>query len=286
MTSIYAAPVTKLLNISFINGMVRSAHENMSITDERRVRGLLTIPFADLVVSNTRAGLKAYRVPHKKRVCIPNGFDLHRLSSLESRNSIRSKLDIRTNHVVGMVASFSEKKDYNAFISTAIKVLENRRDVTFLAIGEGKSRDRIMKMAHGKYADRIRFTGRISNVESVVNVLDIGLLLTNIKNHGEGISNAIMEYMALGKPVIATDYGGNREIVSHGQNGYLVKNNNPESNAFYIRTLIEDQLLAKRMGENSRQIIENKFTMVKMLNAYKSIYVDINKNNKLSKSSN
>ncbi|PIE67468.1 MAG: hypothetical protein CSA23_04275 [Deltaproteobacteria bacterium] len=275
MAAVYAAPLTRLLKVIFINGMVRSAHENMSITDERRVRGLLTIPLSDLVVSNTRAGLKAYRVPPKKGICIPNGFDPNRLGSLERKNSIRSKLGIWTNHVVGMVASFSDNKDYDAFINAAIHVLENRRDVTFLAIGEGKNRKKIMKKVKGKHADRILFTGRIRDVESVVNTFDIGVLLTNFHNHGEGISNSIMEYMANGKPVIATDYGGNREIVSHGQNGYLVKNNALGSTAFYIQKIIENQELAKQMGKNGRRTIETKFTMKKMLGNYKALYMGI-----------
>ena len=275
MTSIYAATVAKLLKVKFINGMVRSAHENMSITDERRIRGLLTMPFADAVVSNTRAGLRAYRVPAKKGVCVYNGFDPNRLGSLESKKSVRSRLDIQTDHIVGMVASFSDNKDYDSYIDTATEVLKHRNDVTFLAIGDGKNRENIMRKVQGRHADRIRFTGRIRNVESVVNTFDIGLLMTNVNNHGEGISNAIMEYMALGKPVIATNYGGNKEIVSHGRSGYLVKKNNSKIAVAHIQTILENQLLANQFGENGRRIIATDFSIEKMLHSFKSLYLGI-----------
>ena len=56
--------------------------------------------------------------------------------------------------------------------------------------------------------DKIIFLGKIANVENIINIFDIGILITNSKVHGEGVSNSIIEYMALGKPVIATRGGG------------------------------------------------------------------------------
>ena len=66
--------------------------------------------------------------------------------------------------------------------------------------------------------DRIHFKGRINDVEALVNVCTIGVLFSV---DGEGFSNAIMEYTALGKPVIANNAGGTKELVRHNENGYL-----------------------------------------------------------------
>ena len=88
--------------------------------------------------------------------------------------------------------------------------------------------------------NKIIFLGKRSNVESIINIFDVGILLTNSKVHGEGISNSIMEYMALGKPVIATRGGGTNEVVIEGENGYLIDPFN------------EDQLIEKIENVNEK----------------------------------
>ena len=91
-----------------------------------------------------------------------------------------------------------------------------------LAIGENlKSFESMIPI---EFKDKIIFTGKQKHVESIINIFDIGVLCSC---YGEGISNTIMEYMALGKPVIATDCGGNKEIVVHNVTGFLIEPKNP-----------------------------------------------------------
>lgn len=275
MTSVYAAPITRFLNIRFINGMVRSAHENMPFMDERRIRSILSFPFSDTIISNTRIGLTAYRVPARKGVCIANGFDFNRTKQLHSKSEITNKYGIHTERIIGMVASFTDNKDYENYLNTAIRVLRERKDVTFLSIGDGPNIEKVKDMVPECHKKNIKFLGRIADVESLVNIFDIGLLMTNTACHGEGISNAIMEYMALGKPVIATNYGGNREIVVHGKSGFLVENNDPELSANVINNLLDNNELSERMGQFGMMRMKKHFTMSHMINRYKVIYMSI-----------
>src|SRR5690606_31004954 len=102
--------------------------------------------------------------------------------------------------VVGMVAAFSAFKDYKTFINAANIVLEKRNDVVFVCVGDGPKLNECKSIVQKNNSDKIIFTGKQKNVENIVNVFDIGVLST----FNEGISNSIMEYMALSKPVVVT----------------------------------------------------------------------------------
>ena len=107
-------------------------------------------------------------------------------------------------------------------------ILNNRKDVTFLVIGNGINLEKCRMKARGH--EKIKFLGFQNDIESIVNVFNAGVLLTNQDVHGEGISNSIMEYMALGKPVIATDGGGTKELIVDGKTGFLVQPKSPDKN--------------------------------------------------------
>src|SRR4051794_33098930 len=122
MCSIYAAPVTKLCGTAFVNGFVRDAPPHVTMWNKNYLRGKLTIPFSDIVVANSRAGLAAYRIPERKGLCIYNGFSPERVSNLTDEAELRSILGITTPHIVGMVANFTPRKDYASFVEMACRI--------------------------------------------------------------------------------------------------------------------------------------------------------------------
>ncbi|MBF0234977.1 MAG: glycosyltransferase family 4 protein, partial [Desulfamplus sp.] len=121
--------------------------------------------------------------------------------------------------MVGMVASFSNKKDHKTFVDAAHRVLEKRKDITFILIGDGDFFDEIKNRIRPEFQDNFRMPGTQKRIMNIVNIFDIGVLAT----YTEGISNAVMEYMALKKPVIVTDCGGNKELVEDHHTGFLVE---------------------------------------------------------------
>ncbi|RJQ68910.1 MAG: glycosyltransferase [Desulfobacteraceae bacterium] len=259
MCSVYAAPVARLLNIKFINAMISNA-SRIRIGGRKWVRARLTFPFSDLILANSRSGLSAYHAPPHKSAHVHNGFDFDRVRVLDPAYEIRSAHGIRTPHVVGMVASVDHRKDHANFVRTAIAICAKRNDVSFIAIGDGPLLNRCRRMVPGPLADRILFLGRRSNVESYVQLFTIGLLLT----YGEGISNAIMEYMALGKPVIATLGGGTSELVVDKQTGFLIPSNTDARLAEYIHDLLDNPALAEKMGRTGKERIKSLFSIEKM----------------------
>lgn len=275
MCSVYAVPAIKLLKIKFVNNSLRDAPLHLGVQDTEWRRAKLTFPFSDVIAANSYAGLESYKVPTKKRVCLHNGFDFSRIKELDSKESIRQKFDITTGYVVGMVAMFSGRKDYTTFVDAAQMVLEQRKDVTFVAIGDGESFNQIKKQIRPEIKNYFRMPGTQKKVLNIANIFDIGILATNIRTHGEGIPNAVMEYMALKKPVIVTDCGGNRELVEDNHTGFLVEAENPAQMAEKIILLLDNKALATKLGTNGYNKLTEKFSLEVMGNEFLKLYMKL-----------
>lgn len=272
MSSIWAIPSVVLLRIKLINGNIVNAPDNISFFDSEYFRAKITFPFSKIIVGNSKAGLKAYKVPNDKGICIYNGFDEHRISNLKEPNILKEELQITTKYIVGMVGSFSERKDYETYFNAANLILVKRNDITFLAVGEGPMLEKFTSTIPEKFTNHFRLTGARRDIESLVNIFTIGVLTTNAKLHGEGISNAILEYMALGKPTIATKCGGTPEIVSHMKTGILIPDNSAKTLVEKLTYLLENLEVRESMGNMAKTTIKNHFSLQKMTESYFNLY--------------
>jgi len=264
MTAVYLVPVSKLLRIKLVNGMVVDAPAKQNIHNKTWFRARLTFPFSHVIIGNSNAGLSAYKAPGRKSVCIYNGFNFNRTGFISDTEEIKKDLVINTPYVVGMVASFSVFKDYPTYYKAAEILLEKRKDITFLAIGDDTDSENSKNLIHDKYADNFRMLGRRLDVESLVSIMDVCVLAT----FTEGISNSILEYMALGKPVVATDGGGTSEIVREGETGLLMKPGQPAELAQRIETLLDDKELRNKMGIAGKLRVEQDFSIENMVNNF------------------
>ncbi len=226
-------------------------------------------------MANSYAGLAAKKAPEAKSYVLYNAFNLDRINNIQSPIKVKQSLGIGSEKIIGMVARFYKGKDYVSFVISAKKILEKRNDILFITIGAGKTLNSIKRLVSKEHKDKILFLGIKEDVESIINIFDIGVLLTNNNIHREGISNSILEYMALEKPVIATDSGGTKEIVEDGTNGFLVKNEDIESTTQNIIKLLENEKLAISFGQRGKEIVCEKFgnrLMTKnLLNIYQSV---------------
>ncbi|MBD0852596.1 glycosyltransferase [Maribacter arenosus] len=272
MSAIMAIPSSMILGIKLINGNITDAPKNMSFFDVRLFRARLTYPFSKVVVGNSLAGLQEYRAPAHKSVCIYNGFDSNRLSNLKNKSLVREQFNIKTEKIIGMVGSFFDRKDYATFIKAALLLFKQREDVTFIAVGDGPTLKNCKQMVPSDHTPYFVFTGSQTDVESIINIFDIGVLATNEKMHGEGISNAILEYMALGKPTVATIGGGTDEVVDHMKTGILVAPGSPKIMANQLIYLLDLPTEMKRMGHEGKSRLERSFSLSKMTSAYYALY--------------
>lgn len=271
MSTIFAIPSAIILSLKIINANIADAPENMNFFDSRLLRARLTFPFSSVIVSNSKAGLKAYKVSSSKGICIYNGFDTNRTLNLQTKSTIRNLFGIKTEIVVGMVGSFFGNKDYKTYIKSALCILKERNDITFMAIGDGSELATHKAMIPSEFRSRFIFTGLQKDVESIINLFDIGVLST----FTEGISNAILEYMAFEKPVIASIGGGTVETVIDGVTGFLVPTGSSTQMVEKLKFLLEDPIKAEAMGLAGRERIEKTFNLNQMTIAFYDLFKTI-----------
>lgn len=279
MCSFYVLPACKILNIPFVNGVIRDAPLMLKKHNKGWLLRKFTFPFSDIILANSKAGLKAYDINKKKGLYIHNGFDDNRVLKLTDPDKMRIKFSIRSEFIVGMVARFHEHKDFITFILASQSILKQRDDITFLAIGAGPTLKACEAMLDDHERINIRFLGDQKNVESWINMLDVGVLTTNSDVHGEGISNTIMEYMSCSKPTIATAGGGTPEIVVNSKTGLLIKPGDILGLSEKILYLIDNKDIAKKMGNLSRERLTTEFSLKKMTDLHLELYQKIKRGN-------
>lgn len=267
MPAVYALPAKFLLGIPMINNEIADAAPGKFLIAKQ-----LVFKCSDRIISNTLAGLKSYGAPESKSRVIYNGFDFSRLENLRPIVEIKKNLKIKTPYLIGMVASFLINKDHHTFIQAAIQLLRIRTDISFICIGDGDS-TAWKNMIPLELKNFILFPGKQSAVEQTMNACNVGVLTTNVMAHGEGISNALLEFMALGKPVIATDFGGTRELIENQSNGFLIPAFDTESLKEKILYLIDHPEKSFRLGRSARKTVETRFSIKKMTQEFIEEYL-------------
>jgi glycosyltransferase involved in cell wall biosynthesis len=254
-----------------VDGSIRMAPERVKKFSMSNLKRTLIIYFSNTVVANSRAGLLSFHVPESKGHCIHNGFDNTRISDLKHLEALKHELGIRTTFTVGMVARFDHEKDWFTFLSAAEMVLALRNDVTFIAVGGGPDLPKFRNKIKHINRQKIIFTGERDDVESIVNILDIGVLAS----YSEGISNSIIEYMALSKPVIASGFGGIPELIVHNNTGIIFPVGDNMELCNTIILLLNDETLRIRLGKSGEKRIRDLFSFEQMILNYNELYKQI-----------
>jgi glycosyltransferase involved in cell wall biosynthesis len=274
MQAFYSLPAVIWQKIPLINSQITAAPPGQNKLSKTYLIDRINFHFSKAILSNSKAGIDSYNPPAKKIRVIYNGLNLKRFVNLPNIDQVKKKYGICTPYVVIKVASFTANKDYDSFFRIAKKVTTLRDDITFIGIGGYDGDDseyrRLLRLAGEN--NRILFPGKIKDVEALVNACTVGVLFSNKAVHGEGISNAIMEYMSLAKPVLANDAGGTKEIVHHNENGYLITDETDDEIIDLIIGLINNEEKRKLFGNRSQEIINETFSLEKMGAAFEEVY--------------
>ena len=234
-----------------------------------------TYLFADAIISNSKAGLIAKKADYKKAHVIYNGFDFNRFNKDGFiKTDYKDYLGIKEQYVVTMAARFSPSKDYLMFVKMANQFHDNP-NVVFLAVGYGETQEECERYCKDNDITNVRFLGYRTDMEEILMCSDFGVLFTNDAVHAEGVSNSIMESMAAGMPVIATDGGGTPEIIENGVSGFIVNPKDYIKASELLMQLLHDEQLRKRIGDAAKQRIEDIFTLNAMTNEYMKLYASL-----------
>ncbi|MCD4731511.1 MAG: glycosyltransferase [Bacteroidales bacterium] len=271
-----ALPFIIARKVKVINSSIRYAGKIKRDASFKLMQNL-AFRTSHVIVSNSKAGLAVENMLYsQKGKFIHNGFDLSYYDQNNEKNSNKILCKINSlKYSVIMIGRFVSAKDYITFIQAAKLVIKANPYVGFYCIGDGDTRQKAEIESVPLLSKNIFFLGERNDVLRILHAFDIGVLLNNTNGHAEGISNAIMEYMAAGLPVIATKAGGTLELVRDNLCGYLVPPFNPEIVAEKILFLLDHENERKKMGQEGVEIIKKDFSLERMSSSFLKLYRDM-----------
>ena len=229
-----------------------------------------------LVLANSLAVARELRdvesVPADRLRVIYNGIDCSSIDRAASREATRAALDISTDALVMIVVANLIPYKGHADLLQALSMAADRlpRDWVLLCAGSGDEYRRELERLGSELGldSRIRWLGKRHDVPDLLRAADLALL----PSHEEGFSNALLEAMAAGLPVIATDVGGNREAVCDGLTGIIVPPRAPARLADAITSLAGDRSTRVALGDRGRELVQERFSLSACVASYDRLF--------------
>ena len=214
-----------------------------------------------------QAGYSAQQV-----VVIPNAVEIPGVPEFD-RDQLLSAFNIPPGaRIVGYAGRLARQKRVQDVIWGMQLLRQVTENVYLLVIGDGPERRRLVRLAQHFGCDHlVRFLGHREDARRLIQLCNVCWLASDF----EGMSNSIMEAMAAGVPVVATDIPPNRELVVDGETGFLVKVGDSVGFAQFTDRILADPELAARLGRAGRQRMENEFSVGKMVDAHVRLYREI-----------
>jgi glycosyltransferase involved in cell wall biosynthesis len=209
---------------------------------------------------------------------ILNGIDMSKFKKVERDLVLKRRLKIPgDDKVVGIVANFRPMKHHHIYLKAAVEILKVRDDVSFVLIGQGELEQEVTTLGQSfKIGHKLYFTGPQSDVLPFLSIMDVGVNCSE----REGLSNAVMEYMATGVPCVVSDAGGNPDLITHDKNGYVFQLDDYKALADLVLRLLDDESTRQRFTKNAREKIEKEMSIGAMLSQYEELYRSLSGMNK------
>ena len=212
-------------------------------------------------------------IPEDRFVTIPNGIRPTASIEPSTREEVLQELGLPSDaRLIGAVNRLWPQKRIKDLIWGADLLKCVRGDTHLLIVGDGPQRWRMERYNYQmKTEDRVHFLGERDDVPRLLPHLDCLWLASSY----EGQSNAIMEAMSAGVPVVTTDIPGNRDLVIHEKTGYLVTVGDRSAIARQTKVLLENPELAEQMGAAGRQRMLEEFSVKKMVERHCDLYEQV-----------
>jgi len=263
----------RLARVPMVVGSKRGCHQRRGL---ELLSARIGNALADRVMVNADAVREFVhdneRCPREKMVVIPSGVDTDRFRPLAATH-LKARLGLPEDRtVVGVVTRMRVRKGVEEFIRAIARVRETHPDVYGVFVGEVSLDETLQGLVRGLALEgHLALLGRRNDMPEVFGAFDVFVL----SSHDEGMSNAILEAMALEKPVVATDVGGTCEVVKHGHSGLLVPPKDPEALAGAIAELLAQPIRAREMGRLGRRIVEEGFSAHAMVRQMEHLYLEL-----------
>jgi glycosyltransferase involved in cell wall biosynthesis len=208
-------------------------------------------------------------------VVLENGVDLSRFPQPDHPKRglpVAYARGSESERRIGVTANLRPVKALDVFVRAAAIVAGTHPHVTFHIAGEGEQRSALEKLAAELgLANRFFLPGAIEDIPGFLAELDIAVLCSR----SEGMSNAILEYMAAGKAIVATAVGGNVQLLQHERHCLLVPPGDPQQLAEAMTRLLEEPALALRLAQAARQRVEERYGRGAMIRRFEAFYQEL-----------
>lgn len=227
------------------------------------------------VSAEVDASIRRYGLHAKSQVdVLLNGVAVENVKQEATRSAgLRKELNIPPDHlVVGTVAVFRRQKRLHDWLKVASQIASEREDVTFLLAGDGPEAPLLhaQRQALG-LCERVRMPGFRPDGRAILNLLDVYLMTSDY----EGLPIALLEAMALGKPVVATGVGGIPEAVEHEREGFLAAVGAVDELAHYTTQLLGDRQLRQQMGQFAERTVMERFSLKDRVAFTEKLYLEV-----------
>lgn len=261
----FGAPVAKL---SGVKKVIR-VRNNLGywLTPRHRALNRLIRPFVDATLTNTDAGRKTLVEGERHRaervVVLGNGVDTARFNRFMLPDT--SKKRVR----VGCVANLRPVKNIDGLLRAAKSALAQFPHLIFEVAGDGEQRAELEQLrSELGLGDRFVLRGSVTNVAEFLRTVEIAVL----PSHSEGMSNALLEYMAAGRAVIATDVGASAAVLRHRKDGLIIAPGDGSALVEAIGEMLANPLCAAGFGASARKRVEAEFSREAMRRRFEEYY--------------
>lgn len=257
-----------------VRAIVRTRNNvNHWMTAKHRVLGRLLNRFVTVTVCNSQAAREAVladeRPDPSSVIVIENGVDLERFVHIPPVNP--NSVPYRPRRI-GMVANLRPVKGVDVLARAAAVVARSHPDVEFHIAGEGPQRPDLERLiAELGLKDRFILHGRLTDIPEFLASLDVAVL----SSRAEGMPNAVLEYMAAGRPIVATAVGGTPDLITDRVHGWLVPPEDPERLASAIDTMLRNPTSAAEMARSARDRTEAQFSRQGAAWRYEEFYLNL-----------
>lgn len=214
-------------------------------------------------------------VPRERLVVIPNFVDAAAFDPLsrERRAALRERVGLRPgDRAVGVIANLYPVKDHATLLRAAARLVPTHPDVRFVLVGEGDQRPALEAEARAAgIADRVLMPGRVAHEPGLPAIFDVAVLTSR----EEGFPNFVVEAMAAGRPVVATEVGGVPDAVVEGETGFLVTAGDDAALARSLQRLLGDAGLTARLGSAGASRARAAFHVDEVVRSLEALYVSL-----------
>lgn len=200
-----------------------------------------------------------------------NGIDIENFSDIAVNSELKRKLNISvTNKVIGIVANFRPMKRHDTFLYAAREILKVRNDVDFVLVGGGGAAE-LDTQTLGRtlgIAERLHYVGLQTDIAPYLSIMDVGVNCSE----REGLSNAVMEYMAAGVPCVVSRSGGNADLIAENETGLTFLAGDYRALSAAVLTLLENESPRRRLAQNAKDKVYRQLTVPVMLSNYQDLY--------------